>query len=62
MARPLKDNALSEAALGLGVLVEVDFGGILVEPRCNLMLGFFKSHAIDVIDALTGLIVTPTIR
>ena len=56
------DDALAEAALGLGVLVEVHLGGVLVEARRGLMLGFLERHAIDMVDLFAGLIVAPAVR
>jgi hypothetical protein len=39
------------------VLVEVDLGGVLVEPRCDLVLGLFDCEGVDMVDLLADLVV-----
>src|SRR6185312_16001100 len=56
------DDALAEASLRFGVLIEVHFGRVLVEARRRLMLGFFQGHAVDVVDFFARLVVAPAMR
>src|SRR6266571_2857025 len=42
------DQAAAEAALRRRMLVEVDARGVLIESRCNLVLGLFHGYAVDI--------------
>src|SRR5262245_7349880 len=46
------DQAAAEAALRRRMLVEVDARGVLIESRCNLVLGLFHGYAVDMVDLL----------
>src|SRR5215469_5752006 len=55
------DQAAAEAALRRRMLVEMDARGVLIEPRCDLMLGLFHGYAVDVVDLLADGIVAEAI-
>src|SRR5438876_570418 len=46
------DQAAAEAALRRRMLVEVDARGVLIESRCNLVLGLFHGYAVGMVDLL----------
>ena len=56
------DDAPAEAPVLLRMLVEMDLGGVLIEPRRGHMAGFFDGHAVEMIDPLAGLVVVPEMR
>ena len=56
---PAIDQPPVETALCGGKLVEMDPGGVLVEPRRDLVFGFLNGDAVDVVDALADLVVSP---
>src|SRR5258708_453849 len=56
------DEAAAEAPLALAVLVEMDLGAVLVEPRRHRVLGLLDGHAVDMIDALALGVVAPAMR
>src|SRR5260370_9201161 len=56
------DEAAAEAPLALAVLVEMDLGAVLVEPRRHRLLGLLDRHAVDMIDALALGVVAPAMR
>ena len=57
------DETAPEPALSFGVLVEMDLGGVLVEPGGKLVLGLFHGHAVDVVDLLAdGIVAEPELR
>ena len=56
------DQATAEAALAFGELVEVNLGGVLVQPGGELMLGLFDRHAVDMVDLLARQKIAPAIR
>jgi hypothetical protein len=55
------DDPTPEPPLGLDVLVEVDLGGVVVEPGREHVLGLLDRHAVDVVDPLADLVVVPQI-
>ena len=53
------DQATAEATIFLCQCIEMNFRGVLIKPRCHLMLGFFDGHAIDVINLFANRIIIP---
>ena len=53
------DQAAAKAALALGVLVEVDFGGVLPQAGGHHVLGFFHGHAVHMVDLFARLVIVP---
>src|SRR5690606_9874609 len=56
------DQAAAEAALALGEMIEVDTRGVLIEPRCDHVLGVFDGDADDMIDPVALGVITEAVR
>ena len=56
------DQAAAEAALALGVLVEMHLGGVLPQAGRHHVLGFLDGHAVHMVDLLAHRIVVPQMR
>src|SRR5271166_5213058 len=48
---PAVDEPPAEPPLSLAELVEMNFGGVLVEPGRHLVLGFLDGDAVDMVDS-----------
>src|SRR5712672_2891399 len=58
---PAVDQAPAEAAFRFGILIEMDARRVLVEPRRQLMFGFFDSDAVDMVNSFPDPIVVKAI-
>src|SRR3546814_2890397 len=56
------DDAPAEAALALGMLVEVHARRVLVEARRHLMLRLLDGHGVAVVDPLARFVIGPAMR
>src|SRR5215469_277671 len=54
------DQPPPESSLAFDELIEMNARGVLIEPRRDLMLGFFDRDPVDVIDPLADVIVAET--
>src|SRR5215472_11953194 len=55
------DQAAAEPTLRRRVLVEMDARGVLIESRCDLVLGLFHGDAVDVVDLLADGVIAEAI-